>query len=72
MNEEKQEYINEEYKEMLVNHEKRLDIANSEMGVVKNDVAWIKGIIEKLDLRVWLILSGIILTILLQIAFRLW
>ena len=38
---------------------------------VKNDINWLKTLYEKLDRRVWYIIVGIMLSILLQILMRL-
>lgn len=60
-----------EIQDVLVSHSKHLEIANSEMGIIKNDINWIKGILEKLDTRIWIILATIILGTVIQIALRL-
>jgi hypothetical protein len=35
-------------------------IANEEMGVIKNDIAWIKEMVEKIDAKFWWIITAII------------
>lgn len=55
--------------EKLYDHAK---IANEEMGVIKNDIAWIKEVLEKVETRTWWILGTIILGFLANIAFQLW
>lgn len=52
--------------------ERHASVANEEMGVIKNDIVWIKGVLEKLEGRTWVIISGIILNLLVAIAFQLW
>ena len=65
--------------ELLRSHQEHLEIANSEMGIIKNDISWLKNIfidfkeiIEKLDTRVWTILTMSVFGVLIQIAFKLW
>lgn len=72
-----QQHINQEFKEILVKHEERLTIANSEMGSVKSalgivqtDIGWIKQQFETINTRVWWVLGSIVLGILVQILFK--
>ena len=67
-----QEHINAEVAETLKTHTKHLEIANQEMGEIKVDVSWIKKILERHETMLWIIVSGIILTISLQILFKLY
>ena len=64
---------------LLASHQEHLLIANEEMGVVKNDIAWIKKQIgcfeqrfDKLDNRVWAIIGTTVLGTLLSIAINLY
>ena len=73
---ENQEYINRDVQEdikALYDHAK---VANEEMGGVKVHLAaletnmeWVKKTVEKVDLRTWAILGGILLGIAIQIMF---
>lgn len=54
----KQNYINDEYKAMLLNHEKRLEIANNEMGEVKVDLAGIKNDVGWLKKTYWVVVGS--------------
>ena len=78
MPEELQEHINKDVKDDIVRHEeilashaKHLAVANEEVGKIQVDIVWIKESLTKLDTRIWLILSAIILGILVQIALKL-
>ena len=53
--------------EKLYDHAK---VANHEMGVIKNDIAWIKEVLEKVETRTWYILATIILGFVLNIVFQ--
>lgn len=64
-----QEYINDGVEKDIKNLYDHAKIANEEMAVIKTDISWIKMILEKVDLRTWFILSGVILSILVQITF---
>ena len=66
--------IQQEINEKVANH---LDVANSEMGVIKNDILWIKEKLgnfeqrfDKLDGRVWWILGTIVMGFLINIYFK--
>ena len=71
-----QTHINEEVEQTLTAHTESLKVANHEMGLVHErlsmvevNVGWVKNLLEKVDLRVWVVLTGIIVVILTQIAF---
>lgn len=49
----------------IANHE--MGFIKQDMSVVKTDIGWIKEMISKVDARGWFILSGVILAILIQI-----
>ena len=72
MENEKQNYINEEYKALLVNHEKRLDTANSEMGEVKIDLAQVKADVSWLVRFFWVVSSASIGGLITGILNLLW
>ncbi len=62
---------------LLASHQEHLIIANQEIGVVKNDIAWIKDKMEcfeqrfdKLDGRVWWILGTIVVGFLVSLYFK--
>jgi peptidoglycan hydrolase CwlO-like protein len=42
-------------------------ILKSDVVMLKNDVAWLKRLYRSLDYRVWLILAGVIITILVAL-----
>lgn len=65
MNEQKQ--INKEVKDILKIHAEHLAVANNEMCIIKNDVAWIKRIIERHDILLWSILSTVILGVIISL-----
>ena len=72
-----QKHINEETKRDINALYKHADIANQEMATIKSDVGWIKEVmekweirLEKLDERLWLILGGVVLTILVEILLK--
>lgn len=64
--------INEKQEEINDNVEKHLAIANSEMGVIKNDIEWLKEAVKLHGTLLWSVLGGIILNLLVAIAFQLW
>ena len=73
-----QKQINQLQHEINDNVEKHLAIANEEMSIIKNDIAWIKDAfsdakktLDKFDNRTWTILVTIIVGFLIQIFFRL-
>ena len=47
-------------------------IANEEMAVIKTDVGWLKDTVKTHGTLLWSILGGIILNLLVAIAFKLW
>ena len=53
---EKQEYINKEVNETLSDHSAHLQIANREMGMVQQDIAWLKGWAGDIDKKLWAII----------------
>ena len=55
-----QEHLNGEYKELLVNHEARLNIANNEMGIIRTDIAIIKSKIANISKLQWVIIVAIL------------
>ncbi len=62
---------------LLESHQKHLIIANEEMGVVQNDIAWLKEsrkedrlILDKIDTRTWWILGTIVVGFLISLYFR--
>jgi hypothetical protein len=70
-----QEHINEEVHEDIAKLYDHAKIANDEMGVIKidvgmlkNDVAWIKEFLKNLDSRLWFILTVVVIGTLTQIA----
>lgn len=63
-----QEHINMEIREDIKQLYKHADIANREMGVIKNDVSWIKSALGGLDNRVWAILGTIVVGFLTSIV----
>jgi hypothetical protein len=63
-----QEHINNEVNEDIGKLYDHAKIANEEMFVIKNDIAWIKKIIESHDAKLWTILASIVIGILLQIG----
>ena len=67
-----QEHLNNDFKQAIVALEAHAEKANEEMGEVKVDVSWIKKILERHETMLWIIVSGIILTISLQILFKLY
>jgi len=42
-------------------------ILKSDVAMLKSDVAWLKRLYRSLDYRVWLILAGVIITILVAL-----
>jgi len=42
-------------------------ILKSDVAMLKSDVAWLKHLYRSLDYRVWLILAGVIITILVAL-----
>ena len=73
-----QNQINEEFKQDIKELHKHADIANEEMGaikvdvgVLKNDVSWIKETLEKVDSRSWWIMGGVLTGIGAQILIAL-
>lgn len=42
-------------------------VANEEMAVIKNDMAWIKKIIERHDVLLWSILGTVILGVIIAL-----
>ena len=66
---------NEELKkdiEKLYDHARianeEMGFIKTDMGVMRNDISWIKEILEKADARTWIILSTIILGTLIQLV----
>ena len=73
-----QKEINKNVEKLLADHEKRLEVANSEMGEVKthlqgltSDNNWIKPLLAKLDTRIWWILGSVVVTGIAQIVITL-
>jgi len=63
-----QKHINSEVRKQLEDHSEHLKIANKEMGIVQNDIAWlknefteIKNVVKSTDNKVWGLLVGIVL-----------
>ena len=68
--------IQQEINEKVAGH---LEISNKEMGIVQTDISWIKGKLDdfekrwdKLDNRIWGIISVSVLGTLLSIAINLY
>jgi len=71
MAEDLQKHLNEENRrdiERLFDH---AEVANREMGVIKNDIGWIKRKLEKVDNRNWWILGTVLVGIGLQVIINL-
>lgn len=51
----------------IESHDKQLNSINVEMAMVRTDVGWLKGEFKKLDYRVWAILAGTVISILVVI-----
>jgi len=45
-------------------HNKRLDDVDKRLAVVENDMGWVKRGLKQIDTRVWFILGGIVISIL--------
>ena len=72
-----QEHLNKDLREDVNRLYSHADVANKEMGQVKEhlssiktDLEWIKKSIEKVDTRSWLILATIVTGFVIQIYLR--
>jgi hypothetical protein len=76
--EDTQKQINTDVRDDIKQLYDHAKVANEEMGKVQihlsaleTDMSWVKNTIEKVDARTWIILSGIIVGIAVQIIFYL-
>ena len=53
--------------ERLIRIEDRLTRVEDDVAVLKSDVAWLKRLYKSLDYRVWFILAGVVVTILMSL-----
>ena len=72
-----QEHLNKDFREDISKLYDHAKIANEEVGAIKEHIAvletntkWIKEILEKVDMRTWVILGTIIFGVLIQILFK--
>lgn len=52
--------------------EQHISTHNEEMGIVKNDIAWLKEKLGTVDTRLWTLLGMTILGILVSIGIKVW
>lgn len=71
----KQDFINQTHDEQIASLEKHAQVANDEMGkiqtsmgVVQNDIAWIKEGLNKVDTKLWGIISAIAIVVIGEIV----
>ena len=48
-------------------HNKRLDDVHTRLAVVETDMCWVKRGLKSVDNRIWLVLSGIVISILVAL-----
>ena len=72
-----QEDFNRDQKEINKELFRHADIANEEMGTIKisvgkieTDISWMKGEISTLSNKTWFIITGVILSIVVQILLK--
>lgn len=68
-----QKEVNQAHEDKLEAHDKHLKIANEEMGVVQNDIKWlkkefneIKSYVKSLNWKIWALLASAVISILIR------